>query len=190
MPLSGPLNGFMERLKGRSYVPSSAYQQFGKGAATSLGGGNLAVFVNGANGNGNSADTTEDVLFTGNLPLNSLDVVGRQVFIEAYGNIAATSATKNARVYFGSTVLVNFAATTTQTGVWAVQALITKVGSSAQSALVLTDTTISGSLVRAVSILSPTESDTAAITIKATGQSSVGTANLVTCVGLTIGGYN
>src|SRR5262249_40134917 len=185
----GAVTGFIERQKGRGYVESSALQRMGKGAAAMAGGGNITVNVSTA-GVGNGADTTEDVIFTQTLPANCLDIVGRQILIEAYGNIAATSATKNAKVYFGSTVLVNFAATTTQTGVWAVSAYVTKAGSNSQSILVLTDTTISGSLVRSASILTASEPDNAGIVVKVTGQSSVATAGLVTCNGLIVGGYN
>jgi hypothetical protein len=39
-------------------------------------------------------------------------------------------------------------------------------------------------------ILPMTEADTAGITIKITGQSSVATANTVTCNLLTVSGYN
>ena len=185
----GAVTGFIERQKGRGYVESSALQRMGKAAAAMAGGGNISVQVSAA-GVGNGADTTEDVLYTVTMPANCLDIVGRQFLIEAYGQVSATSATKNARVYFGSTVLVNFAATTTQTGVWAVTALVTKTGANAQSVLVLTDTTLTGSLVRSASVLSPTEADNAGIVIKATGQSSVATASLVTANLLSVGGYN
>ena len=185
----GAVTGFIERQKGRGYVESSALQRMGKAAAAMAGGGNIFVGANAA-GIGNGADTTEDVLFTVSMPANCLDIVGRQFLVEAYGSIGALSATKNARVYFGSTVLVNFAATTTQTGVWSVMALVTKTGPSAQTVLVLTDTTISGSLVRSAAVLSPTEPDNAPIVIKATGQSSVATAGTVLANVLTVGGYN
>lgn len=187
--LAGPVTGFIERQKGKGFVTSSALQQFGKGPASSPGGGNL--FVGGSQaGIGNGNDTTEDVLFTGSLPIGSFDSAGRELTIQAWGSITATSANKNARVYFGSTVLVNFAATTTQTGVWSVYASILKTGPSTQTALVWTDTTITAVLVRAVSVLSPNETDTAAIVCKVTGQVSAGGAGIVLCNGLIISGYN
>jgi hypothetical protein len=185
----GTINGFIERQKGRGFVESSALQRFGKAGIAVAGGGNLPISLSVA-GVGNGADVTEDTLFSLSLPANSFDIVGRELFLQAFGSIAATSATKNARVYFGSTVLVNFSATTTQTGTWCVTASVFKTGASAQVALIQTDTTISGSLVRAVSIATPTETDTAAIVIKVTGQSSVATANLVLCNGMIPAGYN
>lgn len=184
-----PITGFIYRDKGKGVSESSSLQRFGKGGAMFGGGGNIATFANQA-GMGNGADTTEDLLFTLTLPANCLDVIGRQLLLEAYGQIAATSASKNARMYFGGTTLMNFAATTTQTGVWYINALITKTGASHQTALILTDTSISGSNVRNATILSPNEVDTAPIICRVTGQSSVGTAALVTCNNFTVSGYN
>lgn len=187
--MSGPITGFVDRMKGKGLASSGFLTQFGNGAALTAGGGNLAVFASSA-GAGNGANTTEDVLLTTSLPPNSLDIVGRELNIQAWGSIAAASATKTARVYFGSTVLASIAATTTQTGVWYVDASIIKTGAGTQTAVVTIDTNISGSLVRAVSILAPTESDVAAIVLRATGQSSVATANLVTCNAFVPSGYN
>lgn len=187
--LLGPITGFVDRMKGKGMCSSSFLQQFGKGAALCAGGGNLASFVSQA-GIGNGADTTEDTLFTGSLPPNSMDVVGREMSIQAWGNISATSATKTARVYWGSTVLATIQATTTQTGVWIVNATIIKTGANAQTACVAIDTSISGSLVRTASILSPNETDTAAIVMKVTGQVTAGGAGIVTCNGFVPAGYN
>jgi hypothetical protein len=188
MPLSGPLTGFTDRAKGKSYVPSSALQQFGKGAATSAGGGNLACQVGPI---GNGADTTEDVLFTGTLPANSLDLNGRQVLIEAYGAISATSAVKTLKIYFGSVVwtpiLITPAATTA--GDWQASLLITKVGPSAQRMVGSADFSAAAT-VRSVTRFTGAENDAAGITIKITGQSSVATANTVSADTFTVGGYN
>jgi hypothetical protein len=187
--LLGPITGFVDRMKGKGMCSSSFLTQFGKGAALTAGGGNLAAFCSQA-GVGNGADTTEDTLFTGTLPPNSMDIVGRQIDILAWGNISATSATKTAKVYWGSTVLATIGATTTQTGVWIVSASIIKTGANQQTACVTIDTSISGSLVRTASILSPNEADTAGIIMKVTGQVSAGGAGIVTCNGFVPSGYN
>jgi hypothetical protein len=187
------VSGLIERQLGRGVVASSALQRMGKGGALMAGGGNIFVGASAA-GVGNGADTTEDTLFTVTLPPNSLDVVGRQIMIEAYGSIAATSATKDAKIYFGSTQLAgaNFHATTTGTGIWLLNAIITKTGSNAQTCLVQMDTTLpAGTLARSVNVpTAPTETDTAGIVIKVTGQSSVATANLVLCNMFTVSGWN
>jgi hypothetical protein len=187
----GSVSGVQDRgIAGRSVASSAALQRIGRGAALAASGGNIFCNASSA-GVGNGADTTEDVLFTVTLPPRTLDVVGRQILIEAYGSIAAApSANKNARVYFGATSLTAaFAATTNQTGVWILTALVTRTGVNTQTAVVTIDHTI-GANTRVPTVLSLTESDTAGITIKATGQCSVATANGVTCNMLSVGGYN
>jgi hypothetical protein len=98
-------------------------------------------------------------------------------------------AATNARLYWGATVLADFQATATQSGVWAVTASINKAGSHAQVALLATDSMITGTNVRHIAICAPAESDAAAIVIKVTGQSSAAIANLVTCNQLCVNGY-
>jgi hypothetical protein len=187
----GSVSGIQDRELGKVLSSASSRQRFGKSGALMAGGGNIFVGASQA-GIGNGADTSEDTLFSVTLPPNALDIVGRQILIEAYGSVAATSATKNARIYFGSTSLTTaFVGTTTQAGIWNINALITKTGPSTQSAFVALDYTIGSPAVPRVStILSPTEADTAGIIIKVTGQSSVATAGLVTCNLLTVSGYN
>jgi hypothetical protein len=187
----GVVSGIQDRELGKTVASSSALQRFGKGGGLMAGGGNIFVGVSAA-GIGNGADVTEDTLFAVSLPPNSLNIVGRQVLIEAYGSVSATSATKDARIYFGSTSLTTaFHGTTTQSGIWCVSALITKAGPNSQSAFVALDYTIGSPAVPRVStILSPTEADTAGIIIKVTGQSSVATAGLVTCNLLCVSGFN
>lgn len=172
-----------------NFAPNTSAEQFGLGLGSIRAGGNVSVQTSHA-GIGNGADTSEDTLFTFTLPANTLDAVGREVCIQAWGSVAATSATKTAKIYFGSTVLTTFTATTTQSGVWCICASIVKDASNSQNGAVLNDTTITGSLVRSMTITTPTEADTAGIVIKVTGQSSVATANLVTCNSLIVSGFN
>ena len=61
------------------------------------GGGNLSAVVNSA-GQGNGADTTDDVLATYALPASALNAAGRQVTITALGKLAATA--NNKRIIF------------------------------------------------------------------------------------------
>ena len=138
-------------------------------------------------GVGNGADTTEDTLFTYTLPANALAAVGNEIDILAWGTVAATSATKTVKVYFGTSIVPSAVYTTTQTGTWAISLTVFKQAASVQIALAEIDA-IGATTARAVSDLNGSETDTAAITIKVTGQSSVGTANLVLCNGLTVAG--
>jgi hypothetical protein len=182
-------SGVQDRPLGRSVFPASALQHLGKGGGLMAGGGNIFVGVSAA-GAGNAADTTEDTLFTVTLPPGSLDIVGRQIYIEAFGSVTATNATKTARVRFGSTLLAAFAWATTTLGIWALQAIITKAGANSQIAIIQPDQVVTGTNTRLPTTASMTEADTAGIVISATGQSTVATANTVTCNLLCVSGYN
>lgn len=138
-------------------------------------------------GVGNGADTTEDTLFTYTLPATALAAVGNEVDILAWGSVAATSATKTVKVYFGASIVPSAVYTTTQTGTWAISLTVYKQAASVQIALAEIDA-IGATTARAISDLNGSETDTAGIVIKVTGQSSAATANLVLCNGLTIAG--
>jgi hypothetical protein len=166
-------------------------QRVGKGGTLAAGGGNVAVFSSSA-GIGNGADTTEDVLFTASLPANTLDIVGRQILLEAWGSLSATNAVKTIRMYFGS--LVYIAAQVTPAAVtagdWSAQLLVTKTGNNAQIALGTSDFSGAAVVRNVQRFTASAQVDTAPIIIKVTGQSSVATANSAVCNQLTIGGYN
>lgn len=185
----GVSSGYTDRSIGKGVVGPGWLARIGKGGALAAGGGNIFAGVSAA-GVGNGADTTEDTLFTVTLPANTLDVVGRQIYIEAFGNVTATSATKTARVKFGSTTLASYAYTTTQTGIWALQAIITKAAANSQVALIGPDQVVAAANTRLPTIATMTEADTAGIVISVTGQSTVATANTVTCNLLCVSGYN
>jgi hypothetical protein len=138
---------------------------------------------------GNGADTTEDTLLTMSLPANLFDVAGRNLEFQAWGNIAATSATKTARMYFGSSIVQPVVATTTQTGLWQITANIWKAAANIQSGYAQLDF-VGGTLARTINGLMGCEPDSAAIVAKITGQSTVGTANLVELFGVAVYAYN
>jgi hypothetical protein len=159
-------------------------------------GGNIYNAVS-QGGVGNAADTLEAMLFGVEVPPEAFE----QVTIFAFGSIASISLTtgapvlgaptmgaaKNARLYWGATLLADFQATATQSGVWAVTATVNKTGSHAQVALLATNSM--GTDIRDIAICAPAESDAAAVVIKVTGQSSAAMANLVTCNQLCVNGY-
>ena len=160
-------------------------------------GGNIYNAVS-QGGVGNAPDTLEAMLFG----VEVLPEAFEQVTIFAFGSIAPISppvlgaptmgAAKNARLYWGATVLADFQATGTQSGVWAVTATVNN-GSHAQVALLATDSMITGTDIgtdiRDIAICAPAERDATAIVIKVTGQSSAAIANLVTCNQLCVNGY-
>ena len=161
-------------------------------------GGNIYNAVS-QGGVGNAADTLQATLFG----VEVLPEAFEQVTIFAFGSIAPISppvlgvptmgVAKNARLYWGATVLADFQATATQSGVWAVTATVNKAGTRAQVSLLATDSMITGTDIgtdiRDIAICAPAESDAAAIVIKVTGQSSAAIANLVTCNQLCVNGY-
>lgn len=125
---------------------------------------------------GNGADTTEDTLKTFSLAANSMDQANRGVYIYAWGSYANTPGTKAAKLYFGST---SIAAATGQNNSWALEMMIGKSAANTQqiSAQNITGTTHGG----VTNTANASNTDTAAIVIKVTGQNST-SANANTIV--------
>lgn len=125
---------------------------------------------------GNGADTTEDTLKTFSLPANALDQINRGVYIYAWGSYGNTPGTKAAKLYFGSTSLA--AATGQNTG-WALEFVI---GKSAANTQQISGQQIVGTVHGGVTnTANASNTDTAAIVIKLTGQNST-SANANTIV--------
>lgn len=197
--LIGPVTGFIDRMKGKGMCSSSFLQQIGKSAALSAGGGNISFFSSVA-GVGNGADATADTLFQAIIPANFFDVPGRCLGIQASGTVGATSATKTVAFVWGGGSLnqqiVQY--TTTNAGTWQFTGMIWKISSSVQGVLWQADAsgTVAsllggGAVTRSlVQTLTGSETDTAAITMKITGQCSSSTANVVVCNYACLDGYN
>lgn len=170
-------------------LPNNATGALGTGAATFGLQGNISKQFSVA-GVGNGADTSEDTLFTFSLPANSLASVGQEITIQAWGSVAATSATKTIKLYFGAGVTQTVTYTTTQTGNWQINAQVFKQAANVQMALMQYDA-LGATTARSLgNITNGAETDTSAITIKVTGTSSAATANLILCNGLVISGSN
>ena len=190
-------NGFTDRAKGRGIVSSSWLAQVGSGGALSAGGGNLYSFLSVV-GAGNGADTTADTLASVVIPARTFDLVGRCITLQAWGQVAATSATKTVAFAFGASLTQSVVSyTTTSTGAWQLWVQLFKTGTNTQMALFQADASGTTASIlgltggRALNIsTSGTETDTAAITMKITGQSSVATANLITCQGFIVDAFN
>ena len=190
-------NGFTDRAKGRGITSSGWYTQIGSGGAISAGGGNIYSFLSVA-GVANGADTTADTIASVVIPARTFDVVGRCITVQAWGNVTATSATKTVSFSFGASLTQSIVQyTTTNTGQWQAWIQLFKTGTNTQMALFQADANgTTASLLglsggRALNISTAgTETDTAAITMKITGQSSVATAGLVTCQGFIVDGFN
>lgn len=75
----------------------------GRAGANAMGAcGNVTNQVSAA-GQGNSADTTDDVLFTYPLPAGAFDQAARQLVISAAGKFAATANNKRIKIWWGTT---------------------------------------------------------------------------------------
>lgn len=178
--------GFVTRFKGRFMSSYGSLFQFGKGSGTFGASGNIFTYASGT-GVGNGADTTEDVLKSFALPANSLDAVGRALWIYAFGSYANDTDTKAAKLYFGTSITL--AAATGQNLGWALELLVMKTGANTQIAngQTIVGTTHGGTTLP----LAGTETDTAAITIKVTGHdSTAATANAIVLNGLMIGAFD
>lgn len=118
------------------------------------------------------------------LPANTLDIPGRCVVIQAWGSATFASGTCVVKLYFGS--VGTTVGTLATTNVWWAQIQIWKSGSSTQSGFFQSSvaTTHQGS-----SILTQTESDTAAIVMKVTANNSA-VANAAVVNGFVIEGFN
>lgn len=160
----------------------------GVGNSTPASGGGVSLNPQGTvfafasqTGVGNGADTTEDTLKTFSLPANAFDVANRGVQITAFGKYANNTNTKAVKVYFGATAVS--VGTDNNTNWWA-EVYVYKTASNAQ---IICGLTQHGTTVGAPSIANGSETDTAAITIKVTGQDSTSaTANAIVLNGLFI----
>lgn len=113
--------------------------------------------------------TGEDDLITYSLPALSLLKVGSAVRIRAWGTTANNANAKTLRLYFGVAVLTT-SLTVSQAGFWEINAIVVKNGASTQDA--------NASLIEFPGTLhdieqsAPNQTDTAAITIKCTGDAT------------------
>ena len=196
--LSGPINGLTDRSKGKGTVSSSWLSQVGKSAAQAAAGGSIYSNLSVA-GIGNGADVTADVLMSCSLPANIFDIFGRCITLQAFGTVAATSATKTVAFVWGGGSLSQSICqyTTTNTGTWQVYVQLFKQASNVQIALFQADATgtvatLLGSASGRSTLLNTggSETDTAAITMSITGQCNSSVANVVKCNGFIVDGYN
>jgi hypothetical protein len=194
--LVGPVSGFVDRMKGKGMCSSGFLTQIGSSTGLSAGGGNIFAQLSAA-GVGNGADATDDTLMSCSLPKNLFDVAGRCVTIQAYGTVAAGSATKTIQFKFGAAALQSVISyTTTNTGSWQFFAQIYKVSANVQSIMYQADgsgtvATILGAAVnRSTLVTAGSEVDTAAIPLVITGKASSSVANLCLCNALIVDAYN
>lgn len=135
----------------------------------STGDGGLVSIANVNTTAVGNVDAGEDDLITYALPANALSANGKGVRIQAWGTAANNANAKTLKLYFGSQIIETFTLTVSQVDTWSIEAVVYRTGSSTQdwkSRLIQAGT---ASAVD-VEIGTATQTDTAAITIKCTGE--------------------
>lgn len=149
-----------------AYIGTSVIHSMGTGAGTAsmMGVANVNVTAVGNVGAG------EDDLITYALPANSLSANGKGLFIKAWGTTANNANAKTVKLYLGSAALMSFALVASIAGTWIIEALVFRSGSNTQEAVAdLVSVGVAGAAVTAVTVSSPTQTDTGALTVKCTG---------------------
>ncbi|MBV9984514.1 hypothetical protein [Bradyrhizobium sp.] len=102
--LSGPLSGFVDRMKGKGLASSSFLQQIGKSAAQAAGSGNIAAIVSAGINPGSI--NNDNVLAAWLIPANIFDIVGRGLQVTAMGAVANNTNSKRIKIFAGCTTAV------------------------------------------------------------------------------------
>ncbi len=121
--------------------------------------------------------TAEQILSTYNLPASYLTSVGQTIRIRATFSYAANTNNRTPKIYFGTTVTKTGTVNATSGGSGALECVVTKSGASTQMATCIG---LDGVTNVVQTFLAGTETDTAAITIKAT--CTDGTSSASDCV--------
>ncbi len=114
----------------------------------------------------------EDNLITYSLPANSLSSNNKAVRITAWGTTANNGNAKTLKVYFGATAILTHAFPLSLANVWRVQAEVVRTGSNTQDAIATMIRSIMTQVESDIEFTTPTATDSAAITIKCTGEAT------------------
>lgn len=150
---------------------------------TGTGSSNLGGTANANVTSASNSSTTETDLMVYTLPANSLVNNGDHVEIVAWGTTTANANNKTVRLKFGSTYLLQSNTAAASGASWMFRAIVAKTGSATETALA--EMQSSASFTNTVSTTAPTESTTAAIIIKVTGQSATA-SNDITQTGMVV----
>jgi hypothetical protein len=162
-------------IKSRLTVPA------GSGTATVTPGGLLTssgVVV------GTTAVTTEETLFTYDLPANTLVTTGRVIRVRATGRFGANANTKTVRLYFGTNAVVTLTGAHNNLG-WCVESDVMRTAANTQvGTLGRAQVSTTMQLALPGSLVGQTETD--AINIKVTGQNGTSSLNDVRVYSVTV----
>lgn len=148
--------------------------QVGTGTGVALAGSGAMNSQSTAVGN---VGTGEDNLHTFDVPANSLVVTNRKLVWEGAGTLANNANAKTLKVYFGSVAVFTLAAPAGLLGVaveWRGAGRMVRTGSSAQryEVSIRFSVAATGAVLEYAFQGTLTQTETAAITIKATGEAT------------------
>ena len=164
---AGNLNFYLE-VTGTTVVPQFRMGT-GTGFATLIGRASANYVAVGNVGAG------EDDLMTYSLPASSFTNAGsRNVRIKAWGTTANNANAKTLKIYFGTQLMATLALTVAQAGRWVAEAVIGRTGSSTQDFFAEAREVVvaTGAYLATTAVGTGAQDDTAAITIKCTGEAT------------------
>ena len=174
------LNDAIHVVGGRTFLGGAVTFTMGTGAGLAQASGTANVNTTAV---GTDADLLEKTLITYDLPANSLSANGKLVKIRVWGTTAANANTKTIRLYFGTAVVRQIGASATNDEDWIMEAIVVRTGAATQDA-------IGFELVNNSTVFTthsePAEDETAAITIRVTGENAVATANDIVAEGMLV----
>ena len=136
----------------------------GTGRAANVGKANANVTAVG------NVTVGEDDLITYALPANSLSANGKAVKIKVWGTTANNVNAKTLKLYFGSQIILTNSLAVSIAGFWYAEAIVVRTGASTQDIFANLNTNTATVAVVDQEITAGTQTDTAAITIKCTGE--------------------
>lgn len=112
----------------------------------------------------------EDDLITYSLPANSLSANGKGVKIKVWGTTVNNVNAKTIKLYFGTQIILTTSLAVSLAGFWYAEAIVIRSGASTQDIIANLNTNTATVAVVDQEITAGTQTDTAAITIKCTGE--------------------
>lgn len=132
-------------------------------------------------GSQSNAGTGQTDLISFAIPAGVMPNAGDRIYYKSFGTFASNANIKTLKAFYGSTQLITSGALVLNGGSWTMESTIIRISGTTQIAITKLFTS-NATLSETVLVTNPTATLSGAVTIKATGQSSVG-ANDVTELG-------
>ena len=164
-------------------ITSAASSVFTQSMGSGSGTAKVAALANVNNAAVGNTDAGEDNLITYALPANALSANAKGVRIRAWGTGANNANAKTLKLYFGTQVILTTSLTINQVDTWKIEATVWRTGAAGQdweTHLIQSGTTTLVDVENGTA----TQDETAAITIKCTGEAT--TTNDIVQEGLSV----